>query len=243
MHIEQTIQKMRKLRLAAMAESLKRRLDQGEHRNTDPETFISRLIDDEVESRASKRLKTLINKAKLRPEQACLENIRFDSTRGFKKSDLERFYRDDWITRAENMVFTGETGTGKTYLAEALVLQACRLGYRARKVSQDMLLEEVRVNRAMGKYVKYLRDLDLTSVLVIDDFAIGDHDGRQYCEILNILEERIGKNCTIITSQYPGKSWHERIPDPTVADAICDRLLMTSWVLPLKGPSQRTKPS
>ena len=137
----------------------------------------------------------------------------------------------------------GPAGTGKTYLAEALVLQACRLGYRARKVSQDMLMEEVRVNRAMGKYVKYLKDLDQTSVLVIDDFAIGDHDGRQYCEILNILEERIGKNCTIITSQYPGKSWHERIPDPTVADAICDRLLMTSWVLPLKGPSQRTKPS
>lgn len=243
MHTEQTLQKLRQLRLSTMATSLERRLGQGEHRNTDPETFLARLVDDEVEGRSTRRVKMLIQRAKLRPEQACLENIRHQVDRGFKKSDLERFHSDDWITRGENMVFTGETGTGKTYLAEALAFQACRMGYPARKLTQDMLLEEVRTSRAMGKYAHFMKSLERTAVLVIDDFAIGDHDSKQYYEILNILEERIGKTCTIVTSQYPGKSWFERIPDPTIADAICDRLLMTSWVLPMGGKSQRKKAS
>jgi len=239
--MEQTIQKMRKLRLSAMADSLARYLNVGEHHKTDPETFISRLIDDEVEARATKRLKTLIQKAKLRPEQACLENIKHSPKRGLVKTDLDRFYREDWIIRGENMIFTGATGTGKTYLAEALLLQACRMGHRARKTSLDMLLEEIRTHRAMGKYAKYLKDNVQTAVLVVDDFGIADYSGPQYCEFLNLLEERIGRCCTIITSQYPTAKWFERIPDPTVADAICDRLLMTSWNLELKGPSLRGK--
>ena len=243
MHIEQTIQKMKQLRLSAMALSLQDRLDRGEHRNIDPETFISVLIDDEFESRTSKKIKNLIQKAQLRPEQACLENIRYSSVRGFKKTDLERYYKIDWIDRAENIIFTGATGTGKTYLSEALVFQTCRLGHKARKVTQDMLLEEIRINRAMRKYGKYLKNMSLTKVLIIDDFAIGDYNSQQYCEILHLLEERVGKCSTIITTQYPTDKWHERIPDPTIADAICDRLLKTSWILNMKGPSQRRKQS
>jgi DNA replication protein DnaC len=241
MHTEQTLQKMRSLKLSAMATSLEERLQRGEHRNTDPESFVSLLIDDEVEARTTRRRQGLIRNANLRPEQASLENIRYSSDRGFTKFDLERFYRSDWITRSENMVFTGATGTGKTYLAEALVFQACRLGYRAKKISLDMLIEEIRIHRAMGKYAKYIKDLGLTAVLIIDDFAIGDHTGVQYCEILHILEERIGKCCKIVTSQYPTEKWFERIPDPTLADALCDRLLLTSWVLAMKGSSQRGK--
>jgi DNA replication protein DnaC len=239
MNTEETLEQMRRLRLSAMARSLEDRISRGEHRNTDPEAFVAFLINDEVESRASKRILTLIKKAKLRPEQACLENIRFSTKRGFGKMDLDRFYREDWINRAENMVFTGATGTGKTYLSEALVFQACRMGFRAQKLSQDMLLEEIRVHRATGKYGKFLKDMDKTRVLVIDDFAIGDHTGAQYCEILHLLEDRVGKGSTIVTSQYPCDKWFERIPDPTIADGICDRLLMTSWVLAMKGPSQR----
>lgn len=239
MHIEQTLQKMRKLRLTAMANSLEQRLEKGDHRDMDPESFISHLIDDEVEARASRQIKNLIRRAKLRPEQACLENIHYSAKRGFSKSDLDRFHRTDWIDRAENMVFTGATGTGKTYLSEALAFQACRMRRSARKMSQDMLLEEVRIHRAMGKYSKFMKDITNVNVLVIDDFAIADYDSHQYSELLHILEERLGKSCTIITSQYPGKLWFERIPDPTLADAICDRLLRTSWVLEMKGDSQR----
>ena len=242
LHIEQTIQKMRKLRLTAMANSLEQRLEKGEHRDMDPESFLSHLVDDEVEARSSRQIKNLIKKAKLRPEQACLENIRHSAKRGFSKKDLERFYRVDWIDRGENMVFTGATGTGKTYLSEALAFQACRMRRSARKLSQDMLLEEVRVHRAMGKYSKFMKDITNVDVLVIDDFVISEYDSHQYSEILHILEERLGKSCTIITSQYPGKVWCERIPDPTLADAICDRLLMTSWVLEMKGESQRKAP-
>ena len=242
MHMEQTIQKMRKLRLTAMASSLEQRLEKGDHRDMDPESFVSHLIDDEVESRASKQIKNLIRRAKLRPEQACLENIHYSAKRGFSKNDLDRFHRTDWIDRAENMVFTGATGTGKTYLSEALAFQACRMRRSARKMSQDMLLEEIRIHRAMGKYSKFMKDITNVEVLVIDDFAIADYDSHQYSEILHILEERLGKSCTVITSQYPGKLWFERIPDPTLADAICDRLLRTSWVLEMKGDSQRKAP-
>lgn len=239
MSLEQTQQKMRQLRLSTMAQSLEARLARGEHRNTDPEAFVSILIDDEIEARASKRVNHLIQKAQLRPEQASLENIRHIASRGFSKTDFDRFFRPDWIQRHENMVFTGATGTGKTYLAEALAFQSCRMGYRSRKLSQDMLIEEIRIHRAMGKYGKFLKMMEQTQVLVIDDFAIGTYSPEQYCEILHILEERINKNVTIVTSQYPSDKWFERIPDPTVADAICDRLLMTAWILNLKGPSQR----
>jgi DNA replication protein DnaC len=242
MHMEQTLQKMRKLRLTAMANSLEQRLEKGEHRDMDPESFVSHLIDDEVESRATKQIKNLIRRAKLRPEQACLENINHSAKRGFSKKDLDRFHRTDWIDRAENMVFTGATGTGKTYLSEALAFQACRMRRSARKMSQDMLLEEIRINRAMGKYSKFMKEITNVDVLVIDDFAIAEYDSHQYSEILHILEERLGKSCTVITSQYPGKLWFERIPDPTLADAICDRLLRTSWVLEMQGDSQRKAP-
>jgi len=239
MQQEQTVQKMRQLKMSSMAQSYEARIARGEHHNTDPEAFVARLVDDELEARASKRVNTLIQKAQLRPEQACLENIRHGADRGFSKMDLDRFYRADWIQRNENMVLTGPTGTGKTYLAEALAFQSCRLGFRAQKLSQDKLIEEIRIHRATGKYGKFLKTMDQTKVLVIDDFAIGSYTSEQYCEILHVLEERIHKNVTIVTSQYPSDKWFERIPDPTVADAICDRLLMTSWILNLKGPSQR----
>lgn len=240
MNTEQTLQQMRQLRLSGMAQSMEDRIARGEHRNVDPETFIAQIVNDEIEARKARRLSTLIRKATLRPEQACLENVRHAANRGFTKTDLERFYREDWITRSENMVFTGATGTGKTYLAEALTFQACRLGHRARKISLDLLLEEIRIHRATGKYGKLMKTMEQTRVLVIDDFAIGEHTGSQYCEVLQLLEDRVGKCSTIITSQYPTDKWYERIPDATVADAICDRLLMTSWILSMKGPSQRS---
>jgi DNA replication protein DnaC len=239
--MEQTIEKLKSLHLHAFAESLRQRLARGDHRKMDPEEFISLLIDDEVETRATKKIQSLIRKANLRPEKACLENIRHEKGRGFAKTDLDRFFREDWITRGENMVFTGATGTGKSYLAEALLFQACKLGYRAEKFSLDMLFEEIRTHRAIGQYPKFMKNIERIAVLVIDDFAIVDYSKQQYCELLHLLEERIGSCSTIITSQYPASKWHERIPDPTVADAICDRLLMGALILEMKGPSQRGK--
>ncbi len=243
MNTEQTLTQMRELRLSNMAQSMEDRLARGEHRNADPEEFVAQLVSDELEARKSKRIKNLIRRAQLHPEQACLENIRYNADRGFGKIDLKRFYNEDWISRAENMIFTGATGTGKTYLAEAMCFQACRMGHCVIKVTQDMLLEEIRVHRATGKYAKFLKAMEKTRILVIDDFLIGEYNSTQYCEILNVLENRIGKNSIIITSQYPTDKWFERIPDATVADAICDRLLMTSWILQMKGKSLRVASS
>jgi DNA replication protein DnaC len=240
MLIEQTIAKLTSLRLTTMAKSLRRRLDNGEQHKMSPDEFLSCLVDDEVESRATKKIANLMKKANLRPEQASLENLRFEKTRGFSKKDIEPYYREDWIRRAEDMVFTGATGTGKSYLAEALVFQSCKLGFRAEKISFNKLLEEVRAHRALGQYSKFMKNMQRTAVLVVDDFAIDDNTSKQqYCEFLHILEDRTKRCSTIITSQYPTGKWHERIPDPTLADAICDRLIMGAWNLGFLGSSQR----
>ncbi len=241
MNREQTLEKLRKLRLSTMADCFEERIQRNDHQSMTPEEFFCALIDDEAEARASKRIRGLLGRSNLRPEKACLENIRYEKKRGFVKADLQRFIGKDWLTKSENMVFTGATGTGKTYLAEALVFQACRMGYRGEKYSLDALLEEIRVQRALGQYAKWLKRTLKVTVLVIDDFAIASHTQQQYCELLHLLEERTSRSITIITSQYPLEKWHERIGDPTLADAICDRLIMGAWNLQLKGPSQRGK--
>ena len=145
------------------------------------------------------------------------------------------------LDKGRNVVLTGPTGVGKTYLAEALIFQACKMGVKGRKLSLSLLLEEVRVARATGSYIKYLKTISGINVLALDDFLITKPNVQEAGELLGILEERVSSCSTIITSQYPTNKWHERISDPTIADALCDRLLEGSIIMKLSGKSQRGK--
>lgn len=241
MLIEQTIQKMRSIRLSAMATSFESRIASGEYRDLSPDEFVGLLVEDELSERTSRKFKRMINKANLKPEQASLENLRFSPKRNLLKKDVSEFYNDNWISRAQNIIITGATGTGKTYLAEALIYQACKHAYSGQKKVYPVFLEEIKVERLVGKWLKYLKTLNKIKVLVIDDFLVSKTTIQDAAEVLTILEERVTKHPTIITSQYPKENWHERIKDSTLADAICDRLLVNSIHIDLKGESQRKK--
>jgi DNA replication protein DnaC len=241
MLLEQTLAKMGSMRLTVMAASLERRLKQGEHNELSAEEFIGLLIDDEFTARHNRRLSRTIAKANFKPEQACIENIKYSLGRGFQKKDIMQFTSDTWIKNAQNVIFVGPTGVGKSYLAEAVALQACKMGYTAWKVRFKRLFDEIREHKGTGQYLKFVKKLTKTTVLVLDDFLMDPVSEQELSDLMDIIEDRAQHTATIITTQYPVKKWHSIIPNPTVADAICDRLTNASIIFNLKGDSMRKK--
>lgn len=238
---EATLTGLKAMKLKAMFETAERLMDTGQHLDMSSEEFLGLLVDAELSARSSRRFNLMIKRANLRPENACLENFRRSKDRGVQKEDLQAFMSSGWIDSGRNIVLTGPTGVGKTYLAEALIFQGCKMGAKGRKLSLSLLLEEIRVARATGCYIKYLKSISTSKILVIDDFLITKPTVQDAGELLSILEERVSAAPTIITSQYPVVKWYERIPDPTIADALCDRLLEGSKLIKMSGASQRGK--
>ena len=239
MHLETTLAQLRDMRLSVMADALQRRLEQGDQHGLTGEEFAALLIEDEYCARQQRKLTRLIAQANFKPESACLENVRYAATRGVEKRDLLAFTTPTWIQGAHNLIFTGATGTGKTYLAEALGLQACKLGYSVKKVRYKTLFEELNAARGTGQFLKALKRLQLTRVLILDDFLMTPTSADDLANLLEIIEERSQLGPLVITTQYPPSSWHQLMPDPTIADAICDRLIHTATMFTLKGDSQR----
>jgi DNA replication protein DnaC len=242
MHMEQMLRQMREMRLSNMADALQERLRKGDHRDLSHEEFIALLVEDEYSARKGRKLARAIGRANFRPEQACIENLRFSPSRGLAKKDVMAYTTGTWIEGNQFLVITGATGTGKTYLAEAIGLRACALGYSALKVRYRKLLDDIASARGTGTYDKLVRTIEKAKVLVIDDFAICQADKRQCSDLLELLEDREQRGPMIITSQYPVDEWHSRFADPTVADAICDRLVHASHRIELSGGSLRKNP-
>lgn len=144
-----------------------------------------------------------------------------------------------WVEEQQNIVLTGATGTGKTYLACAFAQQACRKGYRATYRRASRLFDEMLLARADGTYVRLLAHLARMDILVIDDWGLEQPNERQRADLLEVLEDRHGLRSTIMTSQLPPEKWHDTLGEPTVADAVCDRVLHNAHRLVLKGPSMR----
>jgi DNA replication protein DnaC len=226
MHIEQTLTQMRELRLSQMATATEERIAKGEHKLLSCEEFLGLLVEEEFHARKNRKLSRLIGRANFKPEGACLENIKYKPERGFGKSDLNPFRSTQWIKAHRNVILVGPTGAGKTYVAEAIAMEACKMGHGGLKISYKRLFEELRNARGTGQYLKYLDRIADVDVLLIDD-------------LMEILEERLQKSSTLVTSQYPVELWHTRLPDPTTADAICDRLISGAIVFNLRGESLR----
>lgn len=239
MHIEQTLTQMRALRLSQMATATEERMAKGEHKQLSCEEFLGLLIEEEYHARKNRKLSRMIGRANFKPEGACLENIKYKPERGFGKSDVNPFRSGQWIKSHQNVILVGPTGAGKTYLAEAIAMEACKMGHGGFKISYKRLFEELRNARGTGQYLKYLDRIAEIEVLLIDDFGIGSISEQEGADLMEILEERLQKSSTLVTSQYPAELWHTRLPDPTTADAICDRLVSGAIVFNLKGESLR----
>jgi len=241
MLLEQTISKLNALRMSAMAESLEQRLKRGDHNDISSEDFVGLLVDDEYNARQNRKLTRTISKANFKPEQACIENVKFTSSRGLQKRDVLQFTSDTWLKNAQNVIIIGPTGVGKTYLAEAIALQACKMGYSALKIRFKRLFDEIRENKGTGQYLKFVNKLTNTSVLLLDDFLMDPVSETEISDLMDILEDRAQNSATIITTQYPVKKWHGLFPNPTISDAICDRLTQAAIIFNLKGESMRQK--
>ncbi|MHB8997883.1 MAG: IS21-like element helper ATPase IstB [Armatimonadota bacterium] len=239
MHLETTLSQLREMRLSVMADALQRRLEHGDQQGLSGEEFAALLIEDEYCARQQRKLARLIGQANFKPEGACLANVRYAATRGVEKRDLMAFTTPAWIQGAHNLILTGATGTGKTYLAEAIGLQACQLGYSVRKLRYKTLFEELNAAHGTGLFLKALKRLQLTRVLILDDFLMTPATPDDLANLLEIIEDRSQLGPLVITTQYPPSAWHALMPDPTMADAICDRLIHTSTLFTLQGDSQR----
>jgi DNA replication protein DnaC len=223
------------MRLTHMAQQLQDRLANNDQLDLSHEQFIALLVEDEYLHRRQKRLERIVNRAGFKPEQPAMEDITYSGNRGILKKDFIQFNTPKWITNAQNIIFTGPTGCGKSFLAQAIALQACRMGFTSRYIRYTMLFEEINVARGTGFYLKFLKKMSATKVLIIDDFVMQEVSSQDLSSLMDIIEEKQQTGSIIITTQYPIAKWHHRMSDPTIADAICDRLVANAYKFNLKG--------
>ena len=190
-------------------------------------------------ARENARLTRTLKTAKLKLSQACLEALDYPARRELDKALVRQLATGRWTAEHHHLLITGATGTGKTFVACALAHQACRQGYRALYWRVSRLFHALALARADGTYTRLLAKLARVDVLVLDDLALTPLQEAERRDLLEVLEDRYGTRSTIVTSQMPPSHWHGAIGDPTLADAICDRLLHNSHRLVLKGPSRR----
>ena len=236
---EPTTEKLKLLRLSAMAEAWAAQQAQPEIAALSFDERFGLLVDAEWVHRENVRLTRALKEAKLRMSNACVEGIDYSSKRELDKALVRQLGTCRWVAEHQNIIVTGKTGTGKTYLACAFAQQAVRKGYRAIYRRAPRLYQELALAKADGTYPRLLSRLARTDVLVIDDWALAPITAEQRADLLEILEDRYGNRSTIFASQLDAKLYHEYLGDPTVADAVCDRLIHNAHRVTLQGPSRR----
>jgi DNA replication protein DnaC len=197
------------------------------------------LVDAEWLDRQNKRLARNLREAKLRLSDACIEGIDYPAQRKLDKAVIRGLASCTWIHEHHNVVITGPTGVGKTYIACALAQQACRKGYRVLYRRVPRIFDEILLARADGTYPRWLAKVARFDVVVLDDWGLVPLAESERRDLLEIMEDRYGNRSTILTSQMPVAQWHDQVGDPTIADAFCDRLLHNAHRIELHGPSRR----
>jgi DNA replication protein DnaC len=235
---EQTLEKLYVMKLNGMADAFKDQLQQPNINDLPFEDRFALLVDLQWTFKENRRMKRLLSNAKLKIN-GCIEDIDYKTPRGLDKSVILRLATCDWIRNAQNIIITGPTGVGKTYLACALANRACRMGYSAFYIRIPQLFQELSLARGDGSYPNLMKKLTKAKVLILDDIGLAPMTAPERRDLLEVIEDRHGLASTIVATQLPIEIWHENIRDPTIADAILDRLVHNAHKINLKGESMR----
>lgn len=235
-----TLERLRELKLEGMAKAFEEQMASSEFKELSFEERIGLLVDRELTSRNNRRLRTRLKKAKLR-QTACMEDIDYQQPRGLDKALMKSLFTCQWISEKLNVLITGPTGVGKSFITCALGHRACLEGFRVFYSRASRLFGELMVARGDGRYGKLMHTIAKSHLLIIDDWGLSVLNEQEQRDLLEILEDRHGIFSTIIASQVPIEKWHEVIGNPTLADAILDRLIHNAYKINLKGESMRKK--
>jgi DNA replication protein DnaC len=235
-----TMQNLRTLRLSGMLKALEEQLQMKDIQEFSFEDRLGLLVDAEMIARGNKQLQTRLKSAKLRLS-ACIEDVDMKNGRGLDKTNLVALSTCDWLKLHRNIVVTGPTGSGKTFIACAVAQKACREGFTVHYERASKLFHDLALGKADGRYLKILADIAKKDLLVIDDFALAPLIDEQRRDLLEIFEDRYNRRSTIVVSQVPSDNWHEIIGDPTIADAILDRLIHNAHKIQLRTKVSKRK--
>lgn len=242
MNYEETFRKMKIMRLLGMHEAFKSCLETRSQQQLSADELITLLIEAEYEDRQNRKVSRYLKAARFR-YQASVEEVDFSAARGLEKNQLIRLASCQFLEKQENILITGPTGVGKSYLASALGHQACMKGYKVLYYNTAKLFAQLKMSRADGSYMKLINRLEKQHLLVLDDFGLHPLDEENRLMLLEVIEDRHGRRSTIITSQLPVIKWYELFQSQTIADAVLDRVVHTAHRLELSGESMRKKKS
>ena len=234
------LNKMSHMKLHGMLRTYQVMLDSNQHHDLTHDELINILIQSEWEDRENKKIGRHLRIAKFR-YGATIEEINFTKSRGLDKTQVLRLADMDFINKKENILITGATGVGKSYLASALGHQACQSGYKTLYFNTQKLFTRLKMLKADGSFAREISRIEKYDLLILDDFGLAPLDSMARMFLLEIIEDRHGRKSTIVSSQLPVANWYEVIGESTVADAILDRMVHTAHRIELKGESLRKK--